>query len=126
MGHLIMENGNGLIIDARLTEANGTAERTTALAMIDDNARPGSTHGRRQELDTAEFVAGCRERGCTPHVSQNNTNRRSMPARPAIRLSHQHDQAHRRTCARPDITDAVSWNGFLCPRDRNGMSLSGV
>jgi hypothetical protein len=29
MGHLMMENRNGLIIDARLTEANGTAERTT-------------------------------------------------------------------------------------------------
>jgi hypothetical protein len=27
--------------------------------------------------DTADSVAGCRERGCTPHVSQNDTNRRS-------------------------------------------------
>lgn len=32
MGHLMTENRNGLIVDARLTEANGTAERTTALA----------------------------------------------------------------------------------------------
>ena len=39
MGHLMMENRNGLIIDARLTEANGTAERTTALDMIEDNAK---------------------------------------------------------------------------------------
>ena len=38
MGHLMMENRNALIVDARLTEANGTAERTTALEMIDDNA----------------------------------------------------------------------------------------
>jgi len=30
-------------------------------------------HRRR----SADFVAGCRERGCTPHVSQNNTCRRS-------------------------------------------------
>ena len=43
MGHLMMENRNGLIIDARLTEANGTAERTTALDMIEDNAKSGST-----------------------------------------------------------------------------------
>jgi hypothetical protein len=43
MGHLMTENRNGLIVDARLTEANGTAERTTALDMIEDNARPGST-----------------------------------------------------------------------------------
>src|ERR1700759_1553351 len=77
MGHLMMENRNGLIVDARLTEANGTAERTTALAMIDDHAKPGSTVGGDKNYDTAEFVAGCRKRGCTPHVSQNNTNRRS-------------------------------------------------
>src|SRR5712691_7365275 len=77
MGHLMTENRNGLIVDARLTEANGTAERATALDMIDDNARPGSTLGADKNYDTADFVAGCRERGCTPHVSQNNANRRS-------------------------------------------------
>ena len=77
MGHLLMENRNGLIVDARLTEANGTAERTTALDMIEDNAGSRSTVGGDKNYDTAEFVAGCRERGCTPHVSQNNANRRS-------------------------------------------------
>ncbi len=77
MGHLMMENCNGLIVDARLTEANGTAERTTALDMIEENASRGSTVGGDKNYDTADFVAGCRERGCTPHVSQNDTNRRS-------------------------------------------------
>jgi len=77
MGHLMTENRNGLIVDARLSEANGTAERATALAMIEDNAKPGSTVGADKNYDTAEFVAGCRERGCTPHVAQNNANRRS-------------------------------------------------
>jgi transposase len=77
MGHLLMENRNGLLVDARLTEANGTAERATALDMIEDNVRPGSTVGGDKNYDTADFVAGCRDRGCTPHVSQNDTNRRS-------------------------------------------------
>ena len=77
MGHLMTENRNGLIIDARLTKANGTAERTTALDMIEDNAKPGSTVGGDKNYDTAEFVAGCRKCGCTPHVAQNNANRRS-------------------------------------------------
>jgi transposase len=77
MGHLMMENRNALIVDARLTEANGTAERATGLDMVEDNAAPGSTVGGDKNYDTADFVAGCRERGCTPHVSQNNTNRRS-------------------------------------------------
>src|SRR5205814_9079213 len=45
MGHVMTENRNNIIIDARLTEATGTAERATALEMIDDNARPGSTVG---------------------------------------------------------------------------------
>ena len=77
MGHLMTENRNGLIVDARLTEANGTAERTAALDMIADNAKPGSTVGADKNYDTAAFVAGCRDHGCTPHVAQNNTNRRS-------------------------------------------------
>jgi hypothetical protein len=53
--------------------------------IIKDNAKPGRTVGGDKNYDTAEFVAGCRRRGCTPHVSQNNTNRRSrsMAARPA-------------------------------------------
>jgi hypothetical protein len=45
--------------------------------MIEDNAKPGSTVGGDKNYDTADFVTGCRKRGCTPHVSQNDTNRRS-------------------------------------------------
>jgi hypothetical protein len=42
---MMMENRNGFIVDTRVTEANGTAERETALDMIEDNAQPGSTVG---------------------------------------------------------------------------------
>jgi len=45
--------------------------------MIEDNAKPGSAVDGDKNYDTADFVAGCRERGCTPHVSQNNANRHS-------------------------------------------------
>lgn len=104
-GHLTMENRDGLIVDARLTEANGTAERTTALDMIEDNAKPGSTVGADKNYDTAVFVAGCRERGCTPHVSQNDTNRRSaIDARttrhPGYRIS---------TIKRKQIEEPFGW-----------------
>jgi hypothetical protein len=75
--HLLTENRNGLIVDVRVTEANGTAERTTALDMLEDNAVLGSTVSADKNYDAAEFVAGCRERGCTPHVAQDNTCRRS-------------------------------------------------
>ena len=81
MGHLMMENRNGLIIDARLPEANGTAERTTALEMIEDNAKPGSTVGGDKDYDTADFVAGC------ANAAARRTSRRTTPiaARPTIR-----------------------------------------
>src|ERR1700757_4897537 len=105
MGHLMTENRNGLIVDARVTEANGTAERKTALDMIKDNAKPGSTVGGDKNYDTAEFVAGCRKRGCTPHVSQNNTNRRSAidgrtTRHPGYRIS---------TVKRKRIEEAFGW-----------------
>ena len=35
-GHLLMENRNGLVVDARVTQASGTAEPTAALAMLGD------------------------------------------------------------------------------------------
>jgi transposase len=105
MGHLMMENRNALIVDAQLTEATGTAERTTALEMIDDNARPGSTVGGDKNYDTSDFVAGCRKRGCTPHVSQNNTNRRSaIDARTTRHAGHRIS-----TIKRKQIEEAFGW-----------------
>jgi hypothetical protein len=32
---------------------------------------PGSTVGADKNYDTTDFVVSCRERGCTPHLSQN-------------------------------------------------------
>ena len=77
MGHILTENRNGLIVDARLTAASGTAECTTALALIEDNVGAGGTLGADKNYDTAGFVAGCRVLGCVPHVAQNTSNRRS-------------------------------------------------
>jgi transposase len=72
-GHSLMENRNGLLVDIRIAEANGRAEREIALEMI-DNALPGSgpiTLGADKGYDTRDFVAGCRERHVTPHVAQS-------------------------------------------------------
>ena len=73
MGHLLMENRHGLIVDAALTQATGWAERAAAEAMIEDTAA-----GRRVTLaadkgyDTAEHVARLRALGVTPHVAQHS------------------------------------------------------
>lgn len=77
IGHVMAENRHALIVDACLTEADGTAEREAALDLIADTAPLGSTVGGDKNYDTAGFVAQCRALGCVPHVAQNTTNRRS-------------------------------------------------
>jgi len=79
MGHLMIENRNGLIVDAELTQADGYAERSTAAQMLKRAPKRARrrTVGADKAYDTAGFVADAREAGFTPHVAQNTTNRRS-------------------------------------------------
>jgi hypothetical protein len=77
--NVLMENRNGLIVDTEVVTASGTAEREAALTMVD--RLPPTTHRRTlagdKGFDTQELVAELRERNITPHVAQNDTNRRS-------------------------------------------------
>jgi transposase len=76
-GHLLMENKNGLVVDARLTQATGTAEPEAALDMLGHLPKAGrKTVGADKNYDTAAFVASARERNVTPHVAQNITAHR--------------------------------------------------
>jgi len=78
MGHVLMENRHGLVIDTRLTQASGTAERNAALEMLAE--LPGEarkTLGADKNFDTEEFVRQCRELNVTPHVAQNTSGRSS-------------------------------------------------
>ena len=79
MGHALMENRNGLIIDAVTTRASGHAERLAALALIEPHGdRPQPvTLGADKAYDTSDFVMELRERTVTPHVAQNTSGRRS-------------------------------------------------
>jgi transposase len=86
MGHLLMENRNGLVVDAMLGEATGTAERDAALAMLGAMAgRHRATLGADKAYDVAAFVAALRSLKVTPHVAQNDTNRRSAVDRRTTR-----------------------------------------
>ncbi len=72
-GNLLVENGNGLIVDAEVFQANGTAERDAALVMMEK--LPGTkavTVGGDKGFDTRGFVAECRNLRVTPHVAQNH------------------------------------------------------
>src|SRR5262249_41645862 len=58
MGHALMENRNGLVVDACLTPADGHAERVAALHMIEPHAdRPQAiTLGADKAYDAEDFV----------------------------------------------------------------------
>jgi transposase len=82
MGHALMENRHGLVVEVELTEATGHAERSAALTMLSRRRRrrgEGSrwTLGGDKGYDTSDFVDGVRALGVTPHVAQNTSNRRS-------------------------------------------------
>ena len=78
MGHLLMENRHGLIVDAILTPATGTAERDAAEVMLGRQAgRHQATLGADKGYDSAGFVAALRTLNVTPHIAQNTSGRRS-------------------------------------------------
>jgi IS5 family transposase len=71
LGHLLTENRHGLIVDALVTPATGTAERDAALTMVADLPRGRRrTVGGDKNYDTRDFVRDTRELGVTPHVAQ--------------------------------------------------------
>jgi transposase len=82
LGHVLMENRNGLLVRTMVTQADGTAERDAALLLAwKTTAKMPPT--RRVTLagdknyDTQDFVSTVRQMRITPHVAQNNTNRSS-------------------------------------------------
>lgn len=89
MGHVVMENRHGLVVQAQATVATGTAEPEMAEDLVErlaetpdelDEPLAGSrrrTVGADKAFDTAGFVDAMRDLNVTPHVAQNTTNRRS-------------------------------------------------
>ena len=93
MGHALMENRNGLLVDVLVNEANGFAERDGALEMLERSV----PHGRRVTLgadrgyDIKSFVRDLREREVTPHIAQTLHRRPATDGRttrhPGYRIS---------------------------------------
>jgi len=78
LGPILMENRHGLVVDAKVTQATGKAEREAAVDLVD--ALGGSqriTLGADKNYDTKGFVEDMREMTVTPHVAQNDTHRSS-------------------------------------------------
>lgn len=97
MGHVLIENRNGLVVDAELTAATGTAERDAAITMAGRERSRRSKGGNKAQkqttskdpkprrftlaadkaYDTKDFVRQCRDLRVTPHVAKNEHSRRS-------------------------------------------------
>ena len=71
IGHALMENRNGLIVDAEVSHATGTAERDVALRMI-GRSRKGNrrvTLAGDKLFDSQNFVTSLKARNVTPHIA---------------------------------------------------------
>ena len=106
-GHLLMENRNALIIDAELTQADGFAERATAIELLARLPRRARrrTIAADKGYDTSAFVAECRELGVTPHVAPHTNGRRSaIDGRTTRHPGHRTSQR-----TRPRIEEPFGW-----------------
>jgi transposase len=78
LGHVLMENRNGLVVQTRLTQATGTAEREASVEMLKEKRKQKDgrlTVGGDKNYDVAEHVAALRQLNVTPHVAQNTARR---------------------------------------------------
>jgi hypothetical protein len=75
-----VENRNGLIAAAMVTQADGYAEREAALLMLQEKQKGCKrriTVGADKAYDTKDFIAATRELNVTAHVTKNEKGRRS-------------------------------------------------
>ena len=118
MGHALMENRSGLIVDACLTRADGHAERVAALAMIEPRAdRPGRiTLGADKGYDAEDFVNELRSMNVVPHVAAK-TRSSAIDGRTTRHASYRASQIVRKR-----IEEAFGWlkaaAGFARARHR--------
>ena len=106
IGHALMENRNGLIVQGDLTQADGHAERKAALDMIHRHS-PGSTRrltlGADKGYDAGEFVRDLRQACVTPHVAQKSRYS-AIDGRTTRHAGYALSQKHRKK-----IEEAFGW-----------------
>ena len=79
LGHVLMENRNGLIVEAMVTQADGRAERDAALLILYERWKKRRRQRRQGPMsvaadkayDTRDFVWELREMNVRPHIAQN-------------------------------------------------------
>jgi IS5 family transposase len=110
LGHLLIENRHGLIVDAMATTADGLAEREAAWIMLHEHGKRTPwrrrTVGADKGYDTHDFVEVTRSLNVTPHVTQNVARRggSAIDAR-----TTRHDGYAKSQHARPRIEPVFGW-----------------
>jgi len=116
IGHTLSDNRHGLIANARVTQADGHAEREAAKVMIADAVQAAAedahvTLGADKGYDAAEFVEALQAMKVAPHVAQNTTNRRSaVPDDVAATDGYAMSQRKRKL-----IEQGFGWAKFIGP-----------
>jgi len=110
LGHLLIENRQGLIVDAMASVADGYAERDAATLMMlnqwEHAPNRRRTLGADKGYDTFDFVELMRELQVTPHVTQNLTRRGGSAV---DGRTTRHEGYARSQHARPRIEPAFGW-----------------
>lgn len=116
MGHGLMENRSGLLVDACLTPAGGHAERVAALHMVEPHADRTRriTLGADKGFDAEDFVNELRSMRVTPHVAQNTSARRSAIDRRTTR----HGGYATSQRIRKRVEEAFGWIKTIAGQDK--------
>jgi len=112
MGHVVTENRHGLVVATRTTLATGTAEREASVAMMKRLPKGRrSTLGGDKGYDTTAYVRQLRALGVTPHVAQNDKNRRSaIDDRTTTHLGYEISQRKRKA-----VEQVFGWGKTVGP-----------
>jgi transposase len=113
MGHVLMENRNGLAVLGDVSEATGTAERDSALDLVERH-RPGRrriTVGADKGYDVEAFVQELRARDVTAHVAiDGHLSKTGKPRKTAIDArTLRHPGYAISQCCRKRIEEVFGW-----------------
>ena len=124
IGHALVENRHGLVVEADATKATSRAEREAALVLIERHD-PGSerrlTLGADKGYDTAGFVAECRRMCVTPHVA-SKVKHSALDGRTTRHAAYATSQKKRKL-----IEEAFGWAKTIAgdhPSGRTAMTAS--
>jgi transposase len=99
IGHALVENRHGLVVDVALSQATSRAEREVALTFVDrlGNQARGTTLGADKGYHTYELERELAARGVTPHLAWNDgLRRRPLPETLATDEGYQLSQRRRK------------------------------